>query len=187
MANDSKIVTYTDLGGGVNNGVVAAHKIKDNEARSMSNLASYDNPILETIYPSTQIGATFTDSVDLLAVYNAGELCAVAAGNFYRWDGAAWSTALSTSVTGNIYSAVNFMDQLVIGSGSTDGMKLYNGAAVASASSDAPDAPYLAQSANRVYAAGHDNTEVKFCALRNIGDWITAGDAGAGSLEVEAP
>lgn len=185
-SENSKILTFSDLGGGVSNGVVAAHKIADNEARSMKNIASYDSPILETIYPSTQLGATFADSVDLLAVYGTGELCAVSNGSFYSWNGTAWSTALSTSVTGTVYSACNFMDQLIIGSGSTDGMKIYNGSVVSPASTDAPRAPYVTQTAGRVYAAGHNDYDIKFCALRDVTDWVTAGDAGAGTITIEA-
>ena len=185
MAN--KMLTFSDLGGGVNNGLVAAHKIADNEARSMSNLASYDQPILETIYPKQQLGVSFSSSVDLLAIHGPYTLCAISGDGFYTWGGTAWSTALSTSVTGSIYSACNFMDNLVIGSNSTNPLQLFNGTAVTPASTNSPHAPYITQTANRVYACGHNSYDVKFCALRDVNDWTTAGDAGSGTITIEAP
>jgi len=181
-----KILTYSDLGGGVNNGLIAAHKIADNEARSMSNLASYDSPILETIYPSTALGTSFSTSVRLLTVHDGNTLCAVANQNFYTWGGAAWSTSLRSGLTGTIFSACNFMDKLVFGS-AADGILFYNGVSVSTSLDNTPEAPYLTQSANRVFAAGHDDVGVKFCALRDLDDWSSAGDAGSGTIEVEAP
>lgn len=102
-----------------------------------------------------------------------------------RWTGTAWEQ-ITSSLTDNKFSACNFNGKLLISS-VADAMREYDGVTTAMVA-DAPTAAYITNSANRVFATGMSGSnEVKFCALNDHYDWTTAGDAGAGTIVINAP
>ncbi|MCL6479072.1 MAG: hypothetical protein K6T65_11770 [Peptococcaceae bacterium] len=173
------------FGGGVNT-YDPPHLILDNEASSMKNIMPYDAPLIRQRYPATILGSQQPSPIRLLTAYGPTELLQISGGILKRWSSPNW-VDVYVGYTANKFSTCNFNGKTLISS-QADGMTSYNGSTV-SIIAAAPRANYITNHANRVYATGIQGRgkDVDFCALGNEGDWSSTGEAGAGSITVEAP
>jgi hypothetical protein len=176
-----------DFGGGVNNGITPPTLIADNESPLMSNIAPYMNGILTPCYPAV-VNTPYLGPVQLIGNYNNKQVAIAYNGtnfNFYYNN-----AEQGTGYLGPTFTGCNFMGDFYFCS-QLDGLYQYtgSGAPIQIAAATAPVGSYMTVNANRLLITGISASPNMFqaCALRNVADWTSTGDAGQFTGYLESP
>ncbi|AZN43357.1 hypothetical protein [Paenibacillus albus] len=156
------------------------------------NLTINDNGEVTTRPGYSVLGAAIGTRVLGLGVWKDMELHAVFGdGTWRRWTSSAWSTLASGLNTSAEWTFTNFKgdqtDVCLFGSNGIDTVRFYNGTMVSVLSGAPAGANYIAQFADRLWAAV--GNELHASSYRKVGDWTTmvGDDADAWDVIPETP
>ncbi len=161
--------------------------IDDTYATETKNLTSSEYPALSVRPGYTRLGAAFAARILGLDAWKESEIHAISNGNWYSWNGSAWSASLASglSTTAN-WSFCNFKgayaDFNLIGSNGVV-VKKYDGAAVSDLGNAPAGGNFIDTHDNRLYCAVKNL--VYFSALNIADDWSdTDPYVGSGAIKI---
>lgn len=201
MAIEKRGFTYRipSFGGGLNT-KDAPFLIRDDQASFLRNVemssAVADFGAIRKRKGTAKLNATsdtlVTDGAGgVYSIYRAyfadgtDDILATASTKTYLWDGTAFN-ALGTGYTASQRWGFTTFKNLAVYGNAADATKKFNGTAEASLGGSPPNAKYFAVYKDRVCAAGNATfpNRLYICALRNVEDWTTVGDAT--TIDIEA-
>lgn len=160
--------------------------LSDDLFTELINFSPSNSPGLATRSGYSVIG-TFGTRVLGLGAWKDSELHAVFSdGTWRRWSGTAWAQLASGLSTTAEWTFCNFKGNLadinLIASNGVDPIKRYDGSTVQNLAGAPAGGNYITTHSNRLYCAVQNF--LRYSSLNIPTDWTTAGDAGAGEIQV---